>query len=153
MNKTVDKKEQVPALPDLFTWAEDGVHLMSARCGSCGSTFFPKYHEQHQAGCSREGIESILLSREGILSSYTIQHYMPPAPFRVDGEITPYVVGLVEFPEGIQVVGILVDCPPEKLKVGMRVETTTLVIYQNEENEDVVTWAFRPASTQQEQKT
>ena len=148
MNKTVDKREQVPALPDLFTWAEDGVHLMSARCGSCGTTFFPGYHEQHRPGCSREGVESILLGREGILASYTIQHYMPPAPFRVDREIVPYVIGLIEFPEGIQVAGILVDCPSEQLKLGMRVETTTFTMYQNEEKQDVVTWAFRPVSEQ-----
>ncbi|MFC1860654.1 Zn-ribbon domain-containing OB-fold protein [Chloroflexota bacterium] len=144
MNETAEKREQVPALPDLFMWTDEGVHLMSARCNSCGTVFFPKYHEQHRPGCSREGIESILLNGEGILASYTVQHYMPPAPFRVDEKIAPYIIGLVEFPEGIQVAGLMIDCSPEQLEMGMRIETNLFTMYQNDDNQDVVTWAFRP---------
>jgi uncharacterized OB-fold protein len=137
--------KSVQALPDLFTWAEDGVHLMSARCNSCGTVFFPKYHEQHRPGCSRKGIESILLSKEGRLTSYTIQYYMPPPPFKVDKPIVPYAIGLVEFPEKIQVVGIVVECQLDQLKIGMAMETATMTLYQNDEGKDVITWAFKPA--------
>lgn len=138
------EEKLVPALPDLFTWSELGVQLMSARCKSCGSVFFPKYHEQHRPGCPREEIESILLSKEAVLASYTIQYYMPPPPFRTRDDITPYAIGLVEFPEGIQVVGILVDCPFNELKIGMVIETTTFSLYQDDEGRDVLTWAFKP---------
>jgi uncharacterized OB-fold protein len=139
------KVEKVPALPDLFDWAEDGVHLMSARCASCDTCFFPKYHEQHRPDCSRQGVESIMLSKEGTLASYTIQYYMPPLPFKTEKDITPYAIGFVEFPEGIQVVGILTDCRFEELVIGMTMETTTFGLYKDEEGRDVVTWAFRPA--------
>lgn len=142
INETVGNL--IPALPDLFTWDEDGVHLISARCASCGVFFFPKYHEQHQPGCSRQGIEDILLSKEGKLASYTVQYYMPPPPFRTEKDITPYAVGLVEFPEGIQVVGIVVDCPLEKLEIGLIMETTTCMLFRDSEGHEVVTWAFRP---------
>ncbi len=45
----------VMALPDLFIEAEDGAHILSARCNSCGTYFFPRYHEQHRPGCSPGG--------------------------------------------------------------------------------------------------
>jgi uncharacterized OB-fold protein len=138
------KKRQVPALPDLFQWEEDGVHLRSAKCGTCGTCFFPEYHEQHRPDCSREGVQKLPLSRTGRLASYTIQCYMPPLPFKTEGDITPYPIGMVEFPEGIQVVGIMVDCSEDDLRLGMTVETTTFALYRNQEGQEVVTWAFRP---------
>jgi uncharacterized OB-fold protein len=134
----------VPALPDLFTISEEGVHLMSAKCGSCGTFFFPRYHEQHRPGCTRQGVEKVSLSRQGRLSSYTIQYYMPPPPFKTQKDITPYIIGLVEFSEGIQVAGIVVACPSDELKTGMEMETTTFTLYRNDEGQDIVTWAFRP---------
>ena len=69
---------------------------------------------------------------------------MPPQPFRTDREITPYVIGLVEFVEGIQVAGIVVDCALGDLKIGIPMETTTFTLYRDEEGRDVVTWAFKP---------
>ncbi len=137
------QQSQVPALPDLFTLTKDGVQLMSARCHSCESFFFPRYHEQHRPGCNRQGVENVLLNREGKLASYTIQFYMPPPPFKTEKDITPYVIGLVEFPEGIQVAGIVLDCPHDQLKVGLSMETTTFTLYRDEKDQEVVTWAFR----------
>jgi len=145
MNASRQELKPVPALPDLFEVTEDGARIMSARCGTCGTCFFPKYHQQHRPGCSREGVEEILLAKRGTLASYTIQYYMPPPPFKTEKEITPYPIGLVEFPEGIQIAGIVVDCPHDKLKTGMPVDTTTFTLYRNEEGQPVLTWAFRPA--------
>lgn len=144
MNESERQGKAVPALPDLFTWSKDGIHLMSARCDSCGTFFFPMYHEQHRPGCSRQGIEKVLLNREGVLVSYAIQYYMPPPPFKTDKDITPYIIGLVEFSEGIQIVGIVVGCEFDQLKLGMVMETTTFTLYQNEGGQDIVTWAFQP---------
>jgi len=134
----------VPALPGLFIISEGGVNLMSAKCGSCGTFFFPAYHEQHRPGCTRQGVEKVSLSRQGRLSSYTIQYYMPPPPFKTEKDITPYIIGLVEFSEGIQIPGIVVGCPTDRLRTGMEVETTAFRLYRNEEGQDVVTWAFQP---------
>ncbi len=134
---------KVPALPDLFAWAPDGVRIRSAKCGACGTYFFPEYHAQHRPGCSREGVEKVLLSNQGRLASYTIQHYMCPPPFKTSGDITPYGLGLVEFPEGIQVAGLIVDSDLGALKIGLTVETTTYTLYTTDEGKEVVTWAFR----------
>jgi uncharacterized OB-fold protein len=130
-------------LPDLFAWSEDGVRLRSAKCNSCGTYFFPEYHAQHRPGCSREGVENVLLSKVGKLASYTVQYYMPPPPFKTQGDITPYAIGMVEFPEGIQVTGIMVGCKPNDLKIGAKVETTTYTLYKDNEGRDVVTWGFQ----------
>lgn len=135
----------VPNLPDLFVETADGASIMSARCNTCGTCFFPKYHQQHRPGCSREGVEEILLSEQGTLASYTIQHYMCPPPFKTEEEITPYVIGLVEFPEGIQVAGIVKNCDHDKLKIGMPMNTTAFTLFHNEEGQSVTTWAFKPA--------
>jgi uncharacterized protein len=143
MNEYIKMGMSVPALQDLLSISEDGVHLMSAVCRSCGTFFFPRYHEQHRPGCKRETIEHVLLSKKGRLASYTIQYYMPPPPFKTDKDITPYVIGLVEFPEGIQVTGIVVDCPHDQLKIGLAMETTTFTLYRNDTGQEVVTWAFR----------
>jgi uncharacterized OB-fold protein len=143
MDKKDSEEGKIPALPDLFTWSEDGVRIRSAKCNSCGTYFFPEYHAQHRPGCSREGVEKVLLSRVGKLASYTVQYYLPPPPFKTQDDITPYTIGLVEFPEGIQVCGIVVESEPDKLKVGTKVETTTYTLYKNDEGQDVVTWAFR----------
>jgi uncharacterized protein len=143
MGNTESQAGQVQALPDLFSWADDGVHIQSAKCHSCGTYFFPKSHAQHRPGCSREKVEDVLLSTRGKLASYTIQYYMCPPPFKTEGDITPYGLALVEFPEGIQVAGLIVDSDLEKLKIGLDVETTTYRLYRNDQGEEVMTWAFR----------
>lgn len=145
MNVGVQEVQSIPALPDLFVVTSGGVHLMSSKCNTCGTYFFPKYNLQHRPGCSREGVEDILLTTEGTLASYTVQHYKTPLPFKIDRDITPYALGMVEFPEGIQVAGIIVDCCHDQLKIGIPMKTTTFLLYHNDEGKQVLTWAFRPA--------
>lgn len=135
---------KVARIPNLVDWSTGEVRIMSAKCNSCGTYFFPKEHYQHRPGCSREGVEDVLLPSKGKLASYTIQHYPCPPPFKTDAKITPYGIALVEFEnEKIQVAGIMVDTDLKSLKLGMEMETTTLTMFQNDEKQDVVTWAFR----------
>ena len=136
-------KGKVPALPDLFDWTKDGVRLQSAKCNSCGTYFFPASHLQHRPGCSRQGVENVFLSGRGKLATYTVQYYMCPPPFKTAGDITPYGIGMVEFPEGISVTGIITETDLNALKIGLDMETTTYTLYKDAEGNDVVTWAFR----------
>ena len=133
----------VPELPDLFDWTQEGVRLQSAKCNSCGTYFFPASHHQHRPGCSREGVENVFLSRRGKLATYTVQYYMCPPPFKTAGDITPYGIGMVEFPEGISVTGIITETDLNALKIGLDMETTTYTLYKDEQGNDVVTWAFK----------
>jgi hypothetical protein len=50
---------------------------------------------------------------------------------------------VVEFPEGISVAGLIVESDLDALKIGLDMETTTYTLYQDEEGNDVVTWAFK----------
>ena len=136
-------KGKVPELPDLFDWTQEGVRLQSAKCNSCGTYFFPASHHQHRPGCSREGVENVFLSKRGKLATYTVQYYMCPPPFKTAGDITPYGVGMVEFPEGISVAGIIAESDLNALKIGLDMETTTYTLYKDEQGNDVVTWAFK----------
>ncbi|MBU4565013.1 MAG: OB-fold domain-containing protein [Desulfarculus sp.] len=144
MSQQEQAANAVPAYPGLFTEAQDGVHLMSARCGDCGTHFFPKNHQQHRPGCSRGPVDEVLLHRKGKLASFTTLHYMPPKPFKTEKDITPFPMGMVEFPEGIQVVGIITDCSQDDLKMGMEMETVAYTLYRNEDGQRVQTWGFRP---------
>jgi uncharacterized OB-fold protein len=137
------EKQKVPELPDLFDWTKDGVRLQSAKCNTCGTYFFPASHHQHRPGCSRQGVENVFLSRRGKLATYTVQYYMCPPPFKTAGDITPYGIGMVEFPEGISVTGIITETDLNALKIGLDMETTTYTLYKDAEGNDVVTWAFR----------
>jgi uncharacterized OB-fold protein len=143
MEKTESGEGKVPALPDLFDFTGNSVRIRSARCGSCGTYFFPEYHAQHRSGCSREGVEKVLLSNRGKIASWTIEHYMCPPPFRAPPDIAPYGIALVEFPEGIQVAGLIMESDLSTLKIGQDVETITYPLYKNDAGQDVVTWAFR----------
>jgi uncharacterized OB-fold protein len=134
---------KVPELPDLFDWTQDGVRLQSAKCNSCGTYFFPASHHQHRPGCSREGVENVFLSKRGKLATYTVQYYMCPPPFKTAGDITPYGIGMVEFPEGISVAGIIAETDLNALKTGLDMETTTFSLYKDDAGNDVVTWAFK----------
>ena len=134
----------VARIPNLVDWSTGEVRLMSAKCNSCGTYFFPREHYQHRPGCSREGVENVLLPNKGKLASYVIMHYTPPLPFRVEPSIVPFGIGLVEFEnENIQVAGIIKDTDLKTLKLGMKMETVTLTMFTNDEKQDVVTWAFR----------
>ena len=141
-----NRTNMVARIPNLVDWSTGEVRLMSAKCNSCGTYFFPKEHYQHRPGCSREGVEDVLLPSKGKLASYTIQYYACPPPFKTEKNIAPYGVALVEFEkEKIQVAGIVTDTDLKSLKLGMEMETTTLTMFANEEKQDVVTWAFRAA--------
>jgi hypothetical protein len=59
----------------------------------------------------------------------------------------PYVVGVVDLPEGVSVRCNIVDVEPDpaKLQFGMPLEMTTGVSQQDREGNDVVAFYFRPA--------
>ncbi|MEV0827546.1 bifunctional MaoC family dehydratase N-terminal/OB-fold nucleic acid binding domain-containing protein [Nonomuraea rubra] len=60
-----------------------------------------------------------LASGTGTLFSYVVHHH-PPVP----GRETPFVVGVVELPEGVRIVGNVVNCPVEEVRIGMPLRVT-----------------------------
>ena len=65
-------------------------------------------------------------------------------PKQFDKSIVPYGIALVEFEdERIQIAGIITDTDLKSLDLGMKMETTAIRMFSNEEKQDVVSWAFQ----------
>lgn len=134
----------VPVVEGLFTPGAEP-RLLASRCSECGAVFFPRRSYCRNPKCSRTPLLPIALGRRGILYSFTTQHYLAPAPFRLDASLLPYTVVLVDFPESVRVLGMLVEgADPAHLHVGMPMEVTLGRLYTREDGQDVVTWKFRP---------
>jgi len=136
-------RKQIPVVEGVFTWPSDEPYLIGSRCETCGEHFFPKAKSCQNPDCPDKGdVKEVLLSRNGNLWSYTIQHYAPPPPYR--GPV-PLIIGLVELPENLKIMGQLTNCKEEDLKIGMDMELIIEKLFEDEEGKEVVTWKFRPA--------
>lgn len=136
-----------PIQDGLFTWPAEHPQLIASRCKGCQELTFPA--QDACPACARRGGEEVLLSREGVLWSFTIQRFPPPPPFEGDADRETYVpfgVGYVELPEGIRVEGRLTENDPEKLAIGMGMELVVEKFTEDAEGNDLMTFAFRPAA-------
>jgi uncharacterized OB-fold protein len=138
-------KRQIPLVEGYFSWPSDDPRLIATRCKSCGYCFFPKVCSCGNPNCENKKPEDILLSKRGKLDSYTIHYYPPPAPYVPPDPFVPFGIGLVEFPEGVRVIGQMTGCDPEKgLKIGMDVETVIEKLQEDKDGNEIMCWRFRP---------
>ena len=144
MSAESSAKQGIPSIEGLYTWPSDAPQLIGGRCKSCGTYFFPRFYVVHKPGCKERELEDVLYSRKGKLISYTVQHYPPPPPFKSTDPFVPYGIGLVELPEGINVLGIMTGCAIEDLKTGIEVELVVETLYVDEEGNDRLSWKFKP---------
>ncbi|WP_436759990.1 OB-fold domain-containing protein [Streptosporangium sp. V21-05] len=101
-----------------FFW--EGVtagELRIQRCADCGEL-------RHPPGpvcpsCRSAARAFVTVSGEGEVYSYVV-HHNPPVP----GHRTPFVVAVVELPEGVRIVGNVVDCDASRVGIGMPVRLT-----------------------------
>lgn len=92
------------------------VALRASRCPACGLVAFPM-REVCEA-CSAPTTE-IALSTRAVLAAHTEVIHPPP-----DSKVpVPYGVGLVTFPEGIAILGLLDDELRQTARIGSAVET------------------------------
>ena len=134
---TTDKK-QVPVMEGIFTWPSESPRLIGSKCKKCGTVFFPVTFRCHDPECRGEEVEEIEISPRGKLWSYTINYYPLPPPFKPPQEFKPFGVGEVEFPEGVRVAGVIVDCDPEKdLKIDMEMEILFGKYYDDDDGNEV----------------
>ncbi len=90
--------------------------LLGQRCRQCQVCVFgPAIFCQ---ACSSDDLESIQLSQQGTLYSFTVVR-VPPAGW--PGKV-PYTLGEVELPEGPHVLAEIIDSEPDQLQLDMPME-------------------------------
>jgi uncharacterized OB-fold protein len=93
--------------------------LLGVKCENCGSVLFPP--RAICPKCRRKSlgkIKNYKLSGKGKVYSYTLVHE-PMPDFTL---MKPYILAMVEMDEGVRVTAQIVDCKPEDVGIGMRVE-------------------------------
>ncbi|RJL25129.1 bifunctional MaoC family dehydratase N-terminal/OB-fold nucleic acid binding domain-containing protein [Bailinhaonella thermotolerans] len=101
-----------------FFW--EGVaagELRIQRCGDCGALRHPP--GPMCLACRSTATGYTVAAGTGEVYSYVVHHH-PPVP----GRETPFVVAVVALPEGVRVVGNVVDCAPEDVGIGLPVRVT-----------------------------
>ncbi|MFH1127746.1 MAG: Zn-ribbon domain-containing OB-fold protein [archaeon] len=102
--------------------------LYGTYCEKCKTDYYPP--REICPVCRRLGkIVEKKFSNYGEIVSYT-QTHASPAGFE---KSVPYTVALVKMDNGPTVVGQLIDTDEEKVKIGLRVETTFRKIYEDGE--------------------
>lgn len=113
--------------------------LIGSRCKECGRYFFPK--RRWCASCAEPTAEDVVLSKEGILSSYSLMTRKPGYALIK----TPYILGEVRIPEGILIYTFVKTENPEGLRMGQKVELDSLEIKKDETGNGVYAYCFTPA--------
>jgi len=146
-NQITTQKKRVPAVEGLFTMDPVAPQLIGGKGVSRGSYFFPKDLAGRDPGCVADGqTEEVLLSRRGVVWSYTTASYPPPPPYVITREPwEPLVLAAVQLPEKIGIWGPRTeDVALEDMPIGMEVELTLDKLYEDDEHE-YMSWKWKPA--------
>jgi uncharacterized OB-fold protein len=103
-----------------FAGVRDG-KLIGLRCTACGGLTVPP--KEFCEGCGKRAWETVALSGDGIVESYTV---IRVAPRKFTGDV-PYVIAAVRLGEGVSLLGRVVDIPVDQVTVGMPVRFRPLV--------------------------
>ena len=110
--------------------------LLLQHCLDCGAVQF--YQRGMCGRCLGSRIEHRAASGRGTVYSFSTVHRAPSAEFRDD---VPYTVVLVALAEGPRMLSTLVNCPLDRVHVGLPVE----IVYDRVTGE-VTLPRFRPAA-------
>ena len=138
-------------IADIFTWPDDNPQLIGSRCNQCGAATFPV--QARCPRCSTETMDELNLPRHGTLVSWTTQAFAPVLPWAGDptgASFVPFGVGLVQLDDIVRVEARLTESDPAKLHFGMDVELAILPFYVDEAGDEVLTFAFAPAASNEE---
>lgn len=134
-------RKQIPVREGLFRWPVTSlkeVGLLGSRCKVCGEVFFPR--QPVCTHCCTESTEDIVLSRRGILYTYTIVRHPTPG---YKGQI-PYAIGTIQLPDGIRILSPLTGCDFSALQVSMLMELVIEKHCEDEAGNDLMAFKFKP---------
>ncbi|CAJ1494136.1 OB-fold domain-containing protein [[Mycobacterium] kokjensenii] len=134
-----------PLDPTVTNWPDENLALIGSQCSDCQFTVWPR--QDYCPRCSGAKMQDQLLPRQGTLTAWTTQGFVPKLPY-AGGEtaegFAPYGVGLVRLGDVVQVEARLTESDPEKLQFGMDVELTMVPFYVDDDGTEILTWAFQP---------
>lgn len=139
----------MPVAEGLFQADASGPRLIGSRCAGCATLYFPEAFTCRNPDCYDKRPVRELLPDRGALESFTIQRYRPPPLFRMD-DWSPYGIGLIDLGQGLKVMGMLTDHPPETFHIGMAVRIVIEKLYTDEDRGPVLTYKFAPLEAGQE---
>jgi uncharacterized protein len=141
-----ESPKQIPIKEGYFDPSSKPPKLNGSRCKTCNHSYFPRTNICQNPKCTnKDNVEDIVLSNRGKLYTYSYEYYVPPPPFKAKQPFAPFGIGLVEFPEGVKVMGPMTDdVKLEYMKIGMDVEVVFEKSYTNEAGEDVIWWKYKP---------
>ncbi len=131
----------VPVAEGLFETNAGTTRLIGSQCGGCGTVYFPQAYGCRNPDCPAPALERTLLPGHGRLVSYTIQRYQPPPLFRID-EWQPYAIGLVDFGNGVEVMGMLTGVALNAIAIGTCFTVVAEVLYVDADRGPVATYKF-----------
>ena len=138
---------RVPIAEGLFTGPDDDPRLIGSACGACDLVVFPA--QTHCPGCGGTTAERLLEPR-GSLYTWTTQSFPPVAPPYVGdtdpAAFEPFGVGWVQLSDTLMIESRLTVSDPEQLDFGMPVELVLVPLTVDDDGNEVVSFAFRPAS-------
>lgn len=109
--------------------------LRIRKCPSCDARFRFNHAWCPECGALELGWEKS--SGKGAVTNFTIIHV---APYQAYAAEVPYALALVDLDEGVRMMANIVECPPEAVSIGMRVELTF------EDRGDIRLPQFRPGA-------
>lgn len=110
--------------------------LLLQRCNACGRVQF--YPRAMCSACLSRDMSWQKATGLGTVYSYTVVHRPPSPAFAAD---VPYVVALIDLEEGVRMMSHVVDCRPEDVTVGQRVQVAF-----RDETTDITLPVFRPVA-------
>ena len=133
-----------PVAEGLFVWPSplDQARLIASRCPECGDVGFPAVAYCRMPACSQVPTTPAQISGQGTVISATVQRYQPPGPF---GRVVPYhpiAVALVEFPEGIAVLGVVQHWDGRPIASGLEARLVLAPLYSDSDGTQVVGWGY-----------
>lgn len=141
-------RNQVPIQEGLFTWPSADPKLIGSECSHCSAIVFPA-----QTGCPRCASDNTIareLADYGKLWTWTIQSFTPKSP-PYQGDVDnfePFGVGYVDLAGEVKVETRLTVADPNMIKIGMDMKLTFVPLFNDDNGNDVITFAFAPADTQ-----
>ena len=100
----------------------------AGKCTKCGKVFFPPRLICNE--CHGREFTKVTLAQSGVVETFTVIH-VAPSGF---GDEVPYVVGIVQLDDGVNLTAQIVDCEPKELSIGDKVRLEFRRVQQDGES-------------------